>query len=63
MARFQNRRHAGRLPVQEIIHYANRPDVIVFALPRGEFAVAYEVAGTLNVPLDIFIVRKRGLPG
>jgi adenine/guanine phosphoribosyltransferase-like PRPP-binding protein len=39
------------------------PDVIVFALPRGGIPVAYEVARTLNVPLDVFIVRKLGLPG
>jgi predicted phosphoribosyltransferase len=39
------------------------PHVLIFALPRGGIPVVYEVAGTLNVPLDIFIVRKLGLPG
>src|SRR5215216_8096467 len=43
--------------------YANRPDVIVLALPRGGVPVAYEVAKALNAPLDIFLVRKLGLPG
>jgi len=48
---------------QELLHYANRSDVIVLALPRGGVPVAYEVALALNVPLNIFIVRKLGLPG
>jgi putative phosphoribosyl transferase len=48
---------------QELLHYADRPDVTVFALPRGGVPVAYEVALALNAPLDIFIVRKLGLPG
>src|ERR687891_2508621 len=63
MAQFQNRRDAGRKLAQELQHYANRSDVIVLALPRGGVPVAYEVALALNVPLDIFIVRKLGLPG
>lgn len=63
MARFRNRRDAGRILAQELLRYANRPDVLVLALPRGGVPVAYEVALILNVPLDIFIVRKLGLPG
>jgi putative phosphoribosyl transferase len=63
MARFRNRRDAGRVLAQELLHYADHSDVIVLALPRGGVPVAYEVALTLNVPLDIFIVRKLGLPG
>jgi putative phosphoribosyl transferase len=63
MARFQNRRDAGRKLAQKLLHYANRPDVIVLALPRGGVPVGYEVALALHVPLDIFIVRKLGLPG
>jgi predicted phosphoribosyltransferase len=63
MARFRDRREAGRILAQKLSHYANRPEVIVFALPRGGVPVAYEVALALNVPLDIFIVRKLGLPG
>src|SRR5215216_7316460 len=43
--------------------YANRPDVLVLALPRGGVPVAYEVARALNAPLDIFLVRKLGVPG
>jgi predicted phosphoribosyltransferase len=43
--------------------YANRPDVVVLALPRGGVPVAYEVARQLGAPLDIFLVRKLGVPG
>ncbi len=43
--------------------YANRPDVRVLALPRGGVPVAYEVAGALSAPLDVFVVRKLGMPG
>jgi predicted phosphoribosyltransferase len=63
MAQFRDRRDAGRKLAQELLHYANRPDVIVLALPRGGVPVGYEVALALNAPLDIFIVRKLGLPG
>ena len=63
MARFLNRRDAGRKLALKLLHYANHPDVIVLALPRGGVPVAYEVARALNVPLDVFIVRKLGLPG
>jgi len=63
MAHFRDRRDAGRKLARELLHYANRSDVIVFALPRGGVPVASEVALALNVPLDIFIVRKLGVPG
>jgi putative phosphoribosyl transferase len=63
MPYFRNRRDAGRRLAQELLHYANRSDAIVLALPRGGVPVAYEVALALNVPLDVFIVRKLGLPG
>src|SRR5919109_733714 len=63
MAYFRDRRDAGRKLAQELLHYAHRSDVIVLALPRGGVPVAYEVALALNAPLDIFIVRKLGLPG
>ncbi len=63
MARFSDRRDAGRVLAQELTAYAGRSDVIVLALPRGGVPVAYEVALALNAPLDIFIVRKLGLPG
>jgi predicted phosphoribosyltransferase len=60
---FLDRRHAGRLLAGALTRYARRPDVLVLALPRGGVPVAYEVARELNVPLDIFLVRKLGVPG
>jgi putative phosphoribosyl transferase len=63
MARFRDRRDAGRILAQELLAYAGRSDVTVLALPRGGVPVAYEVALALNAPLDIFIVRKLGVPG
>jgi putative phosphoribosyl transferase len=61
--RFKNRTEAGRFLAQRLTAYTNRPDVLVLALPRGGVPVAYEVAAALNVPLDIFLVRKLGVPG
>jgi phosphoribosyl transferase-like protein len=61
--RFRDRREAGRLLAQKLAAYANRPDVVVLALPRGGVPVAYEVARALNAPLDVFVVRKLGVPG
>jgi putative phosphoribosyl transferase len=63
MAPFRDRRDAGRILAQKLSAYANRSDVLVLALPRGGVPVAYEVAVALNAPMDIFIVRKLGLPG
>jgi len=63
MGLFKDRRDAGRKLAQELLPYAGRSDVTVLALPRGGVPVAYEVARALNAPLDIFIVRKLGLPG
>ena len=63
MTAFRDRRDAGRKLAQMLSAYGGRPDVLILALPRGGVPVAYEVAMTLNVPLDIFIVRKLGLPG
>ena len=63
MIPFRNRRDAGQKLAQKLLHYADHPDVIVLALPRGGVPVGYEVALALHVPLDIFIVRKLGLPG
>ena len=63
MALFRDRRDAGRKLAQKLSAYANRSDVVVLALPRGGVPVAYEVALVLNAPLDIFTVRKLGLPG
>src|SRR5467141_2342286 len=61
--RFSDRREAGRLLAAKLAAYANRQDVLVLALPRGGVPVAYEVARTLGAPLDVFLVRKLGVPG
>jgi predicted phosphoribosyltransferase len=63
MAPFRDRRDAGKKLAQKLSKYTGRPDVLVLALPRGGVPVAYEVARALNAPLDIFMVRKLGLPG
>lgn len=63
MAQFKDRRDAGRILAQDLSAYAGPSDVIVVALPRGGVPVAYEVALALSAPLDIFLVRKLGLPG
>lgn len=63
MARFRDRIEAGQVLAQRLAAYAHRPDVLVLALPRGGVPVAYEVARGLDVPLDVFLVRKLGLPG
>ena len=60
--RFPNRSKAGQLLAQKLAGYTNSLDVIVLALPRGGVPVGFEVAFTLNVPLDIIIVRKLGVP-
>jgi predicted phosphoribosyltransferase len=60
---FLNRSEAGRFLAQKLTAYTNRGDVIVLALPRGGVPVAAEVANALNAPLDVFVVRKLGLPG
>jgi predicted phosphoribosyltransferase len=61
-ARYRNRTEAGRLLAAELRYYAGRADVIVLALPRGGVPVGYEVARALHAPLDVFIVRKLGVP-
>lgn len=60
---FRDRAEAGRMLAKKLMKYAGRPDVLVLALPRGGVPVAYEVARALHAPLDIFLVRKLGLPG
>jgi len=61
--RFRNRTEAGELLARKLRGYAHRPDVIVLALPRGGVPVARVVARHLRAPLDVFIVRKLGVPG
>ena len=60
---FRDRTDAGQRLAAELQKYANRPDVMVLALPRGGVPVAYEVAEELRAPLDVFLVRKLGVPG
>jgi len=60
---YRDRIDAGKKLASRLSEYANRDDVLVLALPRGGVPVAYEVAKTLRAPLDIFLVRKLGVPG
>jgi putative phosphoribosyl transferase len=60
---FRNRQEAGRRLASHLRKYANREDVIVLGVPRGGVPIAFEVATTLNLPLDIFVLRKLGVPG
>lgn len=60
---FRDRREAGRALATLLGRYAGRDDVLVLALPRGGVPVAYEVARALKAPLDVFLVRKLGVPG
>ncbi|MEM9817862.1 MAG: phosphoribosyltransferase [Cyanobacteria bacterium P01_D01_bin.6] len=61
--RFHDRTDAGRHLAQKLLDYAHRPDVWVFALPRGGVPVAYEIAIALGAPLEVCVVRKLGVPG
>lgn len=61
--RFRNRAEAGRQLARALERYAGRGEVIVLGLPRGGVPVAFEIACALGAPLDVFIVRKLGLPG
>jgi putative phosphoribosyl transferase len=60
---FADRAQAGRFLASKLTKYADRPDLLVLALPRGGVPVAFEVAKALHAPLDVFLVRKLGLPG
>ena len=62
-SRFANRQEAGRTLAADLQQYAGRDDVVVLALPRGGVPVAREVAQALGAPLDVFVVRKLGVPG
>jgi putative phosphoribosyl transferase len=61
--RFRNRAEAGRALARALSQYGGRDDVVVLALPRGGVPVGYEVAKELGAPLDVFLVRKLGVPG
>ena len=61
--RFRNRTDAGRRLAEKLAAYADRPDVLVLALPRGGVPVGFEVARALGAPFDVFLVRKLGVPG
>src|SRR5207237_7081628 len=60
---YRDRSEAGRVLAGQLRAYADQPDVVVLALPRGGVPVAFEVARALHAPLDVFLVRKLGLPG
>lgn len=62
-APFENRREGGRELAELLSHYAGRDDVVVLGLPRGGVPVAHEVANALGARLDVFVVRKLGVPG
>jgi putative phosphoribosyl transferase len=61
--RFRDREEAGRLLASALTEYGRRHDVVVLGLPRGGVPVAFEVAQRLEAPLDVFVVRKLGVPG
>jgi predicted phosphoribosyltransferase len=63
MTAFSNRHEAGAELASRLRHFAGRDDVVVLALPRGGVPVAFEVAEALDAPLDLFLVRKLGMPG
>ena len=60
---FRDRADAGRALAERLAAYAGRPNVRVLGLPRGGIPVAFEVAQRLGAPLDVFVVRKLGVPG
>ncbi len=60
---FADRADAGRFLAHQLSRYAGTPDVIVLALPRGGVPIGYEIARALHAPLDVFVVRKLGVPG
>ncbi len=60
--RFKDRRHAGRLLADELSRHGDAPSLLILALPRGGVPVAFEIANRLGAPLDVFTVRKLGIP-
>jgi len=63
MTGFKNRSDAGKRLAAKLQGYANRPNTVVLGLPRGGIPVAFEVATKFGLPLDVFVVRKLGVPG
>lgn len=63
MIKFNDRSHAGQLLAKQLNHYQNQPDTLILALPRGGVPVAFEIAKALHLPLDVYLVRKLGVPG
>ncbi|KTC64879.1 phosphoribosyltransferase (plasmid) [Legionella adelaidensis] len=63
MEKYIDRQEAGEILAKELIGYKKVKDTIIYALPRGGVPVAYQVAKKLDLPLDVFIVRKLGVPG
>lgn len=61
--RYADRHEAGQILADSLKEYAQRADVLILALPRGGVPVAYEIAKKLSLPMDIFVVRKIGMPG
>ena len=59
---FQDRNDAGKLLARKLEQYAGKSDVLVLAIPRGGVPVAFQVAATLGAPMDVFVVRKLGVP-
>jgi putative phosphoribosyl transferase len=60
---YRDRRQAGRIVAQQLHQYADREGLIILGLARGGVPVAYEIAASLDAPLDVFVVRKLGVPG
>src|SRR4051812_46281440 len=60
---FRNRTDAGRQLASKLAKFQGRSDLLVLALPRGGVPVSYEVANILHAPMDVFLVRKLGVPG
>jgi len=63
MEKYTNRQEAGQVLAKALQHYAQQKNLLVLALPRGGVPVAFEIAQALHAPLDVFIVRKLGVPG
>lgn len=63
MSLFKNRTDAGQQLAKKLLHYKNKKDVLVLALPRGGVPIAFEIATALHVPMTVFLVRKLGVPG